>query len=97
MSAAQTRLVIENELGAQNMSEVFSSIDLDKPLGSATIAQVRYICIIWTTAANLSRVRLRQLSMQSECYRCTELHCAAPMGSLTSLSLSKCNTRQHWT
>ncbi|KAK9798604.1 hypothetical protein WJX73_007340 [Symbiochloris irregularis] len=40
MSAAQTRAVIQNELGSTNLNEIFSSIDLDQPLGSATIAQV---------------------------------------------------------
>lgn len=40
MSAAQTRLVIQNELGSRSLNEVFSFIDLDQPLGSATIAQV---------------------------------------------------------
>ncbi len=39
MSAAQTRRVIERELGGVPMDEVFEWIDLEHPLGSASIAQ----------------------------------------------------------
>lgn len=39
MSAEQTRGVIEKELGAK-VEDVFEWIDLDEPLGSASLAQV---------------------------------------------------------
>ena len=39
MPAAQTREVIESELNAK-LEQVFEWIDLDKPLGSASISQV---------------------------------------------------------
>jgi predicted unusual protein kinase regulating ubiquinone biosynthesis (AarF/ABC1/UbiB family) len=39
MSAARARTVIEEELGVP-MEEVFEWIDLEQPLGSASIAQV---------------------------------------------------------
>lgn len=42
MPAAQTRAVIEKELGAP-IDEVFEWIDLEEPLGSASIAQVQYL------------------------------------------------------
>ena len=41
MPAAQTREVIERELNAP-LDEVFEWIDLEKPLGSASISQVPY-------------------------------------------------------
>lgn len=40
MPPAQARKVIEEQLGAP-LEDVFESIDLEKPLGSASIAQVR--------------------------------------------------------
>ena len=40
MSAEQTRGVIEKELGGAKIEDVFEWIDLDKPLGSASLAQV---------------------------------------------------------
>lgn len=40
MSAEQTRGVIEQELGGATLADVFEWIDLDKPLGSASLAQV---------------------------------------------------------
>lgn len=41
MSAQQTRGVIERELGGAALEDVFEWIDLEKPLGSASLAQVR--------------------------------------------------------
>lgn len=41
MSAEQTRGVIEKELGGAKLEDVFEWIDLEKPLGSASLAQVR--------------------------------------------------------
>ena len=41
MSAAQTRQVMERELGGVPLERVFEWIDLDTPLGSASIAQAR--------------------------------------------------------
>ena len=46
MSAQQTRGVIEKELGGAKIEDVFEWIDLDKPLGSASLAQV------WTAMAH---------------------------------------------
>ena len=40
MPASQARAVIEEELGGLPLEEVFEWIDLDEPLGSASIAQV---------------------------------------------------------
>ena len=40
MSSTQTRRVIERELRINDLSEVFEWIDLEKPLGSASISQV---------------------------------------------------------
>ena len=40
MPASQARAVIEEELGGLPLEEVFDWIDLDEPLGSASIAQV---------------------------------------------------------
>lgn len=40
MPAAQAKKVIEEELGGAPLEEVFHWINLDKPLGSASIAQV---------------------------------------------------------
>ena len=40
MPASQARAVIEEELGGLPLEEVFEWIELDKPLGSASIAQV---------------------------------------------------------
>lgn len=42
MSAEQTRGVIERELGGACLEDVFEWIDLEKPLGSASLAQVRF-------------------------------------------------------
>lgn len=41
MPAQQTRSVIEQELGGVPLEEVFEWIELDEPLGSASIAQVK--------------------------------------------------------
>jgi predicted unusual protein kinase regulating ubiquinone biosynthesis (AarF/ABC1/UbiB family) len=41
MSPEATTAAIRRELGTQDLSQVFEWIDLDKPLGSASIAQVR--------------------------------------------------------
>lgn len=40
MPAEQTRAVLERELGAP-LEQVFEWIDLEKPLGSASISQAR--------------------------------------------------------
>jgi len=40
MSAAQARRVIERELAPRSINDIFSEIDLDTPIGSASIAQV---------------------------------------------------------
>jgi predicted unusual protein kinase regulating ubiquinone biosynthesis (AarF/ABC1/UbiB family) len=40
MPAQQARSVIEEELGGVPLEEVFEWIDLEQPLGSASIAQV---------------------------------------------------------
>jgi aarF domain-containing kinase len=40
MPAGQARRVIEGELGGAPLEDVFEWINLDKPLGSASIAQV---------------------------------------------------------
>ena len=40
MTQAQTRAVIEGELGGTALEQAFSWIDLTEPIGSATIAQV---------------------------------------------------------
>lgn len=42
MPASQARAVIEEELGGLPLEEVFDWIDLDEPLGSASIAQVPF-------------------------------------------------------
>ena len=44
MPASQARAVIEEELGGLPLEEVFDWIDLNEPLGSASIAQVRVPC-----------------------------------------------------
>lgn len=36
--------LLKNELRVSDLGEVFSDIDLDKPLGAASIAQVRVSC-----------------------------------------------------
>ena len=41
MDAAQTSAVICASLGITDLYDTFLDINLDKPLGSATIAQVR--------------------------------------------------------
>lgn len=43
MGAQQTRRVIERELGGIPMDEVFEWIDLEHPLGSASIAQAGFL------------------------------------------------------
>lgn len=40
MPSSQVRAVIEEELGGLPLEEVFEWIDLNEPLGSASIAQV---------------------------------------------------------
>ena len=40
MTAEKTRAILEEELG-QRLDLIFEWIDMDKPLGSATISQVR--------------------------------------------------------
>ena len=40
MPVAQARKVLEGELGGVPVDDVFEWIDLDKPLGSASVAQV---------------------------------------------------------
>lgn len=40
MPAAQVAAAIRRELGGMDLQEVFEWIDLDTPLGSASIAQV---------------------------------------------------------
>lgn len=40
MSPEVTRAVLERELGVSDLSELFERIDLEKPLGSASISQV---------------------------------------------------------
>ena len=40
MPPAQTRSVLERELGGTRLEEVFEWIDLETPLGSASISQV---------------------------------------------------------
>ncbi len=42
MSAEQARACIEHELGVSDLAEVFEWIDLEEPLGSASISQVRH-------------------------------------------------------
>ena len=58
MPASQARAVIEEELGGLPLEEVFEWIDLDEPLGSASIAQVRFCCCISVVTYTLSRVDL---------------------------------------
>ena len=41
MTPEKTQRIIESQLGVKDLSEVFEWIDLSKPLGSASIAQVR--------------------------------------------------------
>ena len=41
MNPKQTREVIEGELAGARIEDVFEWLDLDKPLGSASIAQVQ--------------------------------------------------------
>lgn len=41
MPAEKARQVLQQELGVQDLSEVFEWINLDKPLGSASVSQVR--------------------------------------------------------
>lgn len=48
MPPAQTKRVLERELGA-SLEDVFDWIDLDKPLGSASISQVH--CTLCKPAA----------------------------------------------
>lgn len=45
MPASQARAVIEEELGGLPLEEVFEWIDLDEPLGSASIAQVSMLIL----------------------------------------------------
>ena len=52
MPPAQARKVIEAELGAP-LEDIFEEIDLEKPLGSASIAQA------WPPATSLSGGRCR--------------------------------------
>ncbi len=40
MSAARAEALIKGELGIDSLDEVFEWINLDKPLGSASISQV---------------------------------------------------------
>ncbi len=51
MPAQQARSVIEEELGGVPLEEVFEWIDLDTPLGSASIAQV---CTAVLTSSTVS-------------------------------------------
>jgi len=44
MPAQKVEKLLKRELGVDNLSEIFSEIDLDSPLGSASIAQVRKKC-----------------------------------------------------
>ena len=53
MPASQARAVIEEELGGLPLEEVFEWIDLDEPLGSASIAQVPLYACIHAAAASL--------------------------------------------
>lgn len=41
LSADEVRAVVQRELGVSDLSEVFDWIDLEEPLGSASLAQVR--------------------------------------------------------
>jgi len=41
MPAAQVSGILQQELGVRHLKEVFEWIDLDEPLGSASLAQVR--------------------------------------------------------
>lgn len=46
MPACQARAVLERELGGTPLEQVFEWIDLEKPLGSASISQVRVLEIV---------------------------------------------------
>lgn len=50
MSPEQTRGVIERELGGAALEDVFEWIDLENPLGSASLAQVcsAHVCALST-------------------------------------------------
>ena len=43
MPPAQAQRMIEKELGLSSLSDVFEWIDLEDPLGSASISQVAYL------------------------------------------------------
>jgi len=60
MPPAQARKVIEAELGAR-LEDVFDYIDLEKPLGSASIAQARPCSV---SAAPLRRLGSERCARQ---------------------------------
>lgn len=89
MPAQQARSVIEEELGGVPLEEVFEWIDLDTPLGSASIAQVcaavvTSLTISFTTAfqtycaARLLHVELCQFL--AVLTRCTKPSCDSRSG-----------------
>ena len=69
MSAQQARDIIERELGGAKLDEIFSWIDLQEPLGSATIAQVYNVDCCKLQALNelltASRYKLSELQFLS--------------------------------
>ena len=53
MPIAQARQVLQQELGGAAVEDVFEWIDLEQPLGSASVAQVlRQGCITCNTCTN---------------------------------------------
>lgn len=81
MPPAQTKEVIERELNAP-LEDVFEWIDLEKPLGSASISQVSFlllpICRTHASAVTLavnpsSRPHCTQVWICPNCAECTPL------------------------
>ena len=83
MSAKEVRSIIERELGGK-LTQFFSSIDLDKPIGSASIAQVHQgvwkatgvkvaVKVQYPSAERLCRGDLKNLRRLAEFLQRTEL------------------------
>lgn len=58
MSPQRVREVLQGELGGTPIEDVFEWLDLDKPLGSASIAQV--LCLLYVS-------KVAWLLLSSEC------------------------------
>lgn len=71
MPAQQTRSVIEEELGGVLLEEVFEWIDLEQPLGSASIAQVLYLCAHFEASHPICIHAQQSAASFHACYLCS--------------------------